>query len=310
METQSKTIGLIAAPFTPMYPDGRINLSAISGYAEHLERFGVKGVFIGGTTGEGIALSLQERMDLCERWVSVVGSGLRVIVHVGHNSLEASCRLATHAEQTGAHAIAGLPPFFFRPSGVAPLVEWSRIVAAAARELPFYYYHIPSMTGVGLSMVDFLSEAGKAIPTFVGIKFTHEDLPEFAACVQAAGGRFDMLFGRDELLLSALQVGARGAVGSTYNFAAPLYHRIIAEAEKNSGEAARLQAVAVQMIQAFLECGAHPLAAMKAHMQRCGVDCGPARLPLDNLTTGQAERLEVALVASGLYDWVPLSAAV
>ncbi len=308
METLSKTTGLIAAPFTPMHEDGRMNLSVIPGYAEHLERFGVKGVFIGGTTGEGIALSLQERMDLCERWVAVAGSGLRVIVHVGHNSLEASCRLATHAEQNRAHAIAGLPPFFFRPSGVAPLVEWSRIVAAAARELPFYYYHIPSMTGVGLSMVDFLSEAAKAIPTFVGIKFTHEDLPEFAACVQAAGGRFDMLFGRDELLLSALQVGARGAVGSTYNFAAPLYHRIIAMAVADPAQAGRLQAIAVQMIQAFLDCGANPLAAMKAHMKRWGVDCGPARLPLDNLSAAQAARLETALAASGLNDWVPVDA--
>ena len=310
MSIPSKTIGLIAAPFTPMHADGRINLAVITAYTDHLERSGVKGVFIGGTTGEGVALSLQERMDLCERWVAVAGDRLRVIVHVGHNSLEASCRLASHAEQTGAHAIAGLPPFFFRPSGVGPLVEWCRRVAAAAPDLPFYYYHIPSMTGVNVSMVDFLAEAAGRIPTLVGIKFTHEDIPEFGACVQAAGGRFDMLFGRDELLLSGYQVGARGAVGSTYNYAAPLYHRILAEAETDPAQAARLQAVAVKMIQAFLDCGAHPLAAMKAHMQRCGVDCGPARLPLDNLSPAQAERLETALVASGLYDWVPLGVAI
>jgi len=306
METISKTTGLVAAPFTPMHQDGRMNLSVIPAYAEHLERFGVKGVFIGGTTGEGIALSLQERMDLCERWVSVAGASLRVIVHVGHNSLEASCRLATHAEQAGAQAIAGLPPFFFRPSGLGPLVEWCRRVAAAASKLPYYYYHIPSMTGVQVNMVDFLAKASSQIPTLAGIKFTHEDIAEFAACVQAAGGRFDMLFGRDELLLSAVQVGARGAVGSTYNFAAPLYHRIMVESVADPAQARRLQAIAVQMIQAFLHCGANPMAAMKAHMKRWGVDCGPARLPLDNLNGAQTDRLETALAASGLYDWVPL----
>ena len=308
METLPKTNGLIAAPFTPMHEDGRMNLSVIPGYAEHLERFGVKGVFIGGTTGEGIALSLQERMDLCESWVAVAGTGLRVIVHVGHNSLEASRRLAAHAEQAGAQAIAGLPPFFFRPSGLGPLVEWCRQVATAAPGLPYYYYHIPSMTGVRANMVDFLAEAASQIPTLAGIKFTHEDIPEFAACVQAAGERFDLLFGRDELLLSALKVGARGAVGSTYNFAAPLYHRILAEAAADPAEASRLQAIAVQMIQAFLDCGANPLAAMKAHMKRLGVDCGPARLPLDNLSAAQTVRLEAALVASGLYDWAPVEA--
>jgi N-acetylneuraminate lyase len=285
-----------------------MNLSVIPGYAEHLVRFGVKGVFIGGTTGEGIALSLQERMDLCERWVSVADSGLRVIVHVGHNSLEASCQLATHAEQARAQAIAGLPPFFFRPSGLAPLVEWCRRVATAAPELPYYYYHIPSMTGVQVNMVDYLAEASSQIPTLAGIKFTHEDIGEFAACVQAGGGRFDLLFGRDELLLSALQVGARGAVGSTYNFAAPLYHRIMADAVADPARAGRLQAIAVQMIQAFLDCGANPLAAMKAHMRRWGVDCGPARLPLDNISAAQTARLQAALATSGLNDWVPVEA--
>jgi N-acetylneuraminate lyase len=306
MHSILKTTGLIAAPFTPMHEDGRMNLSVISGYAEHLGRFGIKGVFIGGTTGEGITLSLQERMDLCERWVSVAGSGLRVIAHVGHNSLEASCELAKHAARAGAQAIAGLAPFFYRPSSVLSLVEWCRRVAAAAPDLPFYYYHIPSMTGVSLSMLDFLAEANSRIPTLAGIKFTHEDIPEFAACVQAANGRFDMLFGRDELLLSGHQVGARGAVGSTYNFAAPLYNRILSEALADPAQAARLQAIAVQIIQIFLNCGANPLAAMKAHMRHLGVNCGPARLPLDNPTTTQNERLETALATSGLYDWAPL----
>ena len=223
-----KTAGLIAAPFTPMRADGAINLDAVEPYACWLEHNHVAGAFVCGTTGEGASLTIDERRQLAERWVTTAPPGIRVIVHVGHTSL-ADCRaLAAHAQSIGADSIACLAPFFFQPAGVEGLVTWCELVAAAAPALPFYYYHMPSMTGVSVKVSTFLRLASRRIPNLAGVKFTFEDLDDFRQGLEIEDGRFDMLFGRDELLLSALKLGARGAVGSTYNCAAPLYHALIA----------------------------------------------------------------------------------
>ncbi len=299
------TAGLIAAPFTPLRADGTLNLDAVEHYARWLQRNRVVGAFVCGTTGEGASLTIDERQQLAERWVAAAPPGLRVTVHVGHTSL-ADCRtLAAHAQSIGADSIACLAPFFFQPAGVEGLVTWCDQVAAAAPKLPFYYYHIPSLTGVSVKVSEFLRLASSRIPTLAGVKFTFEDLDDFRRCLEIEDGRFDMLFGRDELLLSALTLGTRGAVGSTYNFAAPLYHALVAAHQQgNDVRAGELQTLAVRMIDAFLECGAHPIAAFKWFMSRLAVDCGPVRLPLVNPVPEQTATLEKKLKASGVLQWI------
>jgi len=307
---KQKTKGLIAAPFTPMHADRTINFNAVDHYARWLHQSGVVGAFICGTTGEGTSLTLEERRQVAERWVAVAPAGLRVIVHVGGNCLVDSRALAAHAQSIGADSIACLSPFFFRPAGAEGLVDWCEQVAAAAPRLPFYYYHMPSMTGFSVKVCEFLRLAGKRIPNLAGVKFTFEDLDDFGRCLQLEDGRFDMLFGRDELLLTALKLGARGAVGSTYNYAAPVYQALIAAYDRGDhSKAAELQALAVRMINALLECGAQPIAAFKWLMSQVAVDCGPVRLPLNEPTREQIAVLETKLQASGIYSWLKRKSA-
>ena len=305
MSTLRKTEGLIAAPFTPMKADKTLNLDMIGTYARRLHASNVAGAFICGTTGEGMSVTLDERQKVAERWIASAPKGLRVIVHVGHASLVDSCALAKHAASAGADSIACMAPFFFKPSGVEGLVDWCEQIAASASNLPFYYYHMPSMTGFHVAVSDFLKIAAGRIPNLAGIKYTFEDLEDYERCLKFDNGRYDVLFGRDELLLSSLKLGARGAVGSTYNFATPLYHEIIALYKKGDCKRAEeLQATAVRMIAAFVNCGAHPIAAFKRFMTRIGVDCGPTRLPLPCPTDGQIAALDEALKASGALDWM------
>jgi N-acetylneuraminate lyase len=284
-----KTNGLIAAPFTPTCSDGSLNLEAIADYAQHLRRDGVVGAFICGTTGEGASLTIEERRQVAERWIAVAPAGLRVIVHVGHTCLTEARALAKHAQASGADSIACLAPFFFKTVGVEGLVNWCAEVANAAPQLPFYYYHMPSMTGVSVPVAEFLPAAAARIPTLAGIKYTFEDLEDFDRCLKFDGGRYDVLFGRDELLHSALKLGARGAVGSTYNFAGPLYRNLIAAFDRgDEATAVALQARAVEMIKICVNGGGHPIASFKRLMRRLGADCGPTRLPLTEPTDEQA----------------------
>ena len=89
-----KIVGLIDAPFTPFHPNGDVNLEPIEAYAAMLQKNGLKGVFINGSSGEGYMLTTEERMQLAEHWLSVVPAGFKVIVHVGSCCLRASRRLA------------------------------------------------------------------------------------------------------------------------------------------------------------------------------------------------------------------------
>jgi len=112
-------------------------------------------------------------------------------------------------------------------------------IASAAPGLPFYYYHIPILTGVGMDMIDFLKYAGGLIPNLAGIKYTSATIHEYQSCLELENGKFDVLFGFDELLLPALSIGAKGAIGSTYTFAAPEYLKTAAlyqQCEKQCGK--------------------------------------------------------------------------
>ena len=294
--------GLIAAPHTAMSADGSIRLEAIERQAELLSSGGVRGAFICGTTGEGVSLTVPERLKIAERWQAVTGEDFPVIVSVGHLCL-ADCEvLAAHAQKIGAYAIAAMAPCFFKPAKTEDLVLFCVEIAAAAPELPFYYYHIPAMSGVAIPMLDFLKEAAERIPTLAGVKFTYEDLMDFGRCVALEGGRFDMLFGRDEVLLSALALGARGAVGSTYNFAAPLYKSIMnAHEAGDMATAQKEQTRAMELVNVLEKFGVIP--AGKAVMRMIGVDCGPVRLPLRTLADDQYDELHADLEGIGFFTY-------
>ncbi len=296
--------GLVAAVFTPMDEGGEIAFERIAGYAALLAANGLAGVFVAGTTGEGMSLSIEERKRLAEAWVEAAPPPLRVIVHVGHTCLGECRALAAHAAECGARGIGALAPFFYRPAAVEDLVDWCAAIAAAAPRLPFYYYHMPAMSGVELPMVEFLSQAAARIPNLAGMKYTDEDLEEFCACRRLGDGRFDVLFGRDQMLLSAVRKGAGGAIGSTYNFAAPLYHAILrAHQEGDGARGEALQAEACAMIEACQAAGTAELPALKAAMNILGVPCGPVRPPLRNLTAEECDRLRAALYALGMEQW-------
>jgi N-acetylneuraminate lyase len=172
----------------------------------------------------------------------------------------------------------------------------------AAPKLPFYYYHLPAMSGAHFLMIDFLRAAAGKIPTLAGIKFTNENLMDYAQCLDFEGGLFDMLFGRDEILLAGLALGARGAVGSTYNYAAGVSHRILSAFGAGNLAQARLwQARSREIVDVMIRCGGQP--AGKAMMKLAGIDCGPCRRPLGLFTAPQYRKMVEQLKARGLLKW-------
>ena len=300
-----KLTGLIAAPYTPMHPDGSVHSGIIPDMVRHLQKEGVAGVFICGTTGEGASLTVDERMLLAEQWVADAGDSLAVIVHVGHNSIYEARKLAEHAQSIRAHGIAALAPSFFKPASIDSLVSYCAAVAEAAPALPFFYYHIPSMTGIALSMPEFLRAGGKHIPTLSGIKFSASDLMQFHRCATMESGRHTMFFGSDEMLLGALAMGAEAAVGSTYNYAAPNSAGMMEAFKKGDIETAqRLADHSVALVEVLLKYGV--IRAGKTIMAMRGIDCGEVRLPLTPLSARQKKSLYEDVRALAIFENVDL----
>lgn len=296
--------GLVPATFTPMHDDGSLNLAPVGPTVDRLAAQGVSALFTCGSTGESASLTTAERQATLEAFVTAAAGRLPVIAHVGHTSLADARALASHAQQVGAAAIAALPPFYVKPGSVQVLVDCMAEIASAAPDLPFYYYHIPGLTGVNLDMVDFLRQGSQRIPTLVGIKYSSPTLYELQACIAFDGGRFNILFGVDEMLLSGLAAGAHGAVGSTFNFAAPLYQQIMAAfAAGDLATAQRLQLLSAQMVLKVV--GSYrPLPGLKAILGFAGPSYGPARLPQVALSPAEIASLRADMAELGFLEWV------
>ena len=226
--------GLISAPFTPFDSNGDLNLSTIPAYYKLLKANNVTGAFICGSTGEGVSLTFQEKVEVMKAWASLTkeDKAFALIMFLGGTNVKECKELAIIAEREGVDAISFTSPYYFKPANVKQLAKCCQQIAAAAPNTAFYYYHIPVLTGGNYAMIDLLKEVDGLVPTFKGIKYTHEDFMDFLSCMNYKEGKYSMLWGRDENMLSSLALGSQGAVGSTYNYAAPLYHDLIAAFDK------------------------------------------------------------------------------
>lgn len=297
-----KINGLIAAPFTPMRADGSLKLSVIDQYAQLLVANGIKGAFIGGSTGEGVSLTTDEKVALLRAWGEIDQPSLLKIMLVGGTSLAECISLAREAQRNEFQAVAILAPFYFKPANAAVLADFCVQVGEAVPDLGVYFYHIPALTGVHLSMIQFLESLGDRLPNFLGIKYTHNDLMEYRQCVLFDNGKYDMLWGWDEILLAAMAMGAQAGVGSTFNYAAPLYHDLMAAFDAGNLELARqLQDASIAIVRLLGKYGG--IATGKAYMRAIGLDCGEFRLPVRNMTASQYDQFLTDLDAIGFYRY-------
>jgi N-acetylneuraminate lyase len=301
--------GLVAAVVTPMTEEGELRLEVIPRIVEQLSESDVVGIYITGSTGEGMSLTSDERRAVAEAYVRAASGRMRSVVQVGHNCTKVSASLAAHAEMIGADAVSATPPGYFKPNGETGLVESMRPIVEAASATPFYYYHIPQLSGVEIDPMRFTDLAMDRLSTYCGIKYSDGATMHNLPLLQKIAPHLEFLSGSDEGYLQALAQGYEGAVGSTYNYAAPIYNRVRDAFEAGELDEARMwQGRALEMIEIMLAtCGR---ASLKAMMTMVGIDCGPVRRPLEPATEEQLGELRRRLEEIGWFDWVGREAAV
>lgn len=296
-----KVKNLIAATYAPMHQDGSLNTNIIGEYSRFLIRNKVSGVFMNGSTGDFVSLSTEERKEITTAWSKNKSTDLYLIDHVGDSSLKVAKDLATHAADK-VDAIAVLAPFYFKLNSIEKLVHYCKEIAACAPNLPFYYYHIPVLSGANLNMLDFLKVASKEIPNLEGIKFTNNNLIDYLHCKNFEDGKYNILFGFDEIFISSLPLGADGWVGSTYNHLAPVYYKIKSLFEEGKmSEAAVLQTKAIRFVEILDSHGGFNGVA-KGFMKTLGIDCGPSRFPHKTLSDEVYIEIRAELESIGLLE--------
>lgn len=230
-------------------------------------------------------------------WVDCCKGQLFLIVHVGALSLTDSRELAAYAQEIGVDATSIVPPNFFRPGSVDALIDSLNAVLCEAPDLPFYYYHT-GMSGVTFDMEQFLLQADGRIPNLAGIKFNFPDLYMFQRCMRACGGKYDITWGIDEWFAGALACGAQSAIGSTYNYAAPLYYGIWdAYKRADFGRVAEGMDKVCRIVDILVQYGG--VAGGKALMACHELDMGDVRLPLTSLTPDEKAACVARLEAIG-----------
>ncbi|XP_069170185.1 N-acetylneuraminate lyase [Procambarus clarkii] len=297
--------GMMAPAPTPFNKDGSLNLEMIPAYAKHLHSCGVKGVWVNGTIGEGMSMTVVERKAVAEAWARCRAEVSTMIVQCGAGCLKDTQDLARHAEDLGAEGVAVFPCLFDKPATTDELVEYMVEVAKACPNTPLFYYHFPTKTGVNLSMSEFLAKGVERVPTLAGIKFTDLDVSgEGRKCLEVAGSALTIFSGFDQTLQEALSVGFTSAVNGGFNFIPHLSSQVFAFMEAgNITEARKIQ----ELISSYFDTmlgklrPAYLVACLKtATTLLTGLDMGPVRLPARPFTDGMTLTLRSDLENLGL----------
>lgn len=220
MNKLEKYCGVIPAFYACYDEAGKVSIERTKKLARHLVAKGVKGLYVGGSSGECIYLEKEERMRMLEAVMEEVKGECTVIAHVACNNTEESCELAAHAEKLGVDAIASIPPIYFRLPDHAIAQYWNDI-SAAAPNTDFIIYNIPQLAGVALS-VNLFKEMRRN-PRVIGVKNSSMPTQDIQGFV-AAGGEDCVVFnGPDEQFVAGRAIGAKGGIGGTYGVMPELF---------------------------------------------------------------------------------------
>lgn len=271
--------GIFTALLTPFDQDGAINFSALEQLIENNLKKGVRGFYVTGSTAEVFLLSEEERRGLMRATAEIVKGRCTLIAHVGSVSTDLSVSLAKDAERLGYDAISAVAPFYYKFSFKEIKDHYFKIVEG--NSLPMIVYNFPGFSGVQLSVAE-ISEFLKD-ERFLGVKHTSSDY--FALRQFKTAFPEKMIYnGYDETFLAGLSMGADGAIGSTFNFMAEKFVRLMKLFEEQKmGEAMALQAEIDRIIAALCKCGV--MQGEKAILKAQGIDFGEARAPFGRLST-------------------------
>lgn len=283
MRDITKYQGVIPAFYACYDEKGDISPEGVEALTRFLIQKGVKGVYVGGSSGECIYQGVAERKLVLEHVMKAAEGRLTVIAHVACNNTADSMELAAHAERLGVDAIAAIPPIYFHLPEYAIAQYWNDI-SSAAPNTDFVIYNIPQLAGVALTMPLFHEMLKN--PRVVAVKNSSMPVQDIQMFKMDGGEGFVVFNGPDEQLVSGLAMGADGGIGGTYAVMPELYLKIFDLVKSGDIPAAcEIQYAADAIIYKMCACKGNLYAVMKEILKiREGLDLGSVRKPMPGLT--------------------------
>ena len=304
----AKYKGIFPAFYACYDNDGNISTQATKDFVEYLIGKGVAGLYVGGSSGECIYLSVEERKQTLEAVMEVAKGRIAIIAHVACNNTKDSQKLARHAESLGVDAIAAIPPIYFRLSERAIAKYWNDI-SAAAPNTDFVIYNIPQLAGVALTLSLF-DEMLKN-PRVIGVKNSSmpiQDIQMFKRQATINNKEVVVFNGPDEQFVGGRIIGADGGIGGTYGVMPELFVKLNSLIESGDFEnAGKLQDDIDGVIYTMCSANGNMYAVAKAALKKLsGIDLGGVREPLLNLADGDESVVEktVSLVEAAVEKWI------
>lgn len=304
----AKYKGIFPAFYACYDNDGNISTQATKDFVEYLIGKGVAGLYVGGSSGECIYLSVEERKQTLEAVMEVAKGRIAIIAHVACNNTKDSQELARHAESLGVDAIAAIPPIYFRLPERAIAKYWNDI-SAAAPNTDFVIYNIPQLAGVALTLSLF-DEMLKN-PRVIGVKNSSmpiQDIQMFKRQAAINNKEVVVFNGPDEQFVGGRIIGADGGIGGTYGVMPELFVKLNSLIESGDFEnAGKLQDDIDEVIYTMCSANGNMYAVAKAALKKLsGIDLGGVREPLLNLADGDESVVEktVSLVEAAVGKWI------
>lgn len=288
--SNEKYRGIIPAFYACYDDNGEISGERTEALTAHLIKKGVKGLYVGGSSGECIYQSVADRKKILEHVMKAAKGKLTVIAHVACNNTADSMELAAHAESLGVDAIAAIPPIYFHLPEYAIAQYWNDI-SCAAPNTDFVIYNIPQLAGVALTMPLFREM--KKNPRVAAVKNSSMPVQDIQMFKMEGGEDFIVFNGPDEQLVSGLAMGADGGIGGTYAVMPELYLKIMELVKEGRlKEAQNIQYEADAIIYAMCRCHGNLYAVMKEILRiREGLDIGGVRKPMPELIPEDMEQV-------------------
>ncbi|MCI9020441.1 MAG: N-acetylneuraminate lyase, partial [Eubacterium sp.] len=283
--------GIIPAFYACYDEKGEVDGERVQALTGYMVKKGVKGVYVGGSSGECIYQTVADRKLTLERVMEAAEGKLTVIAHVACNNTKESQELAAHAQSLGVDAIAAIPPIYFHLPEYAIAQYWNDI-SDAAPDTDFVIYNIPQLAGVALTMPLFREM--KKNPRVAAVKNSSMPVQDIQMFKAEGGEGFVVFNGPDEQLVSGLAMGADGGIGGTYGVMPELYLKIEELVKAgNLEQARRVQYACNEVIYGMCACHGNLYGVIKEILKiREGLDIGGVRKPLASLVPEDMEQVK------------------
>lgn len=281
---------------TPFYENGEVNYDEFGRLIEFQIENGTDAIIVCGTTGEAATMSEKEHMDVVKYCIDKVAKRVPVIAGTGSNCTQTAIELSKIAEEYGADGILSVTPYYNKATQNGLIAHFTAI--AEAIDIPVILYNVPGRTGTNIQP-ETAVKLCRDVKNIVGIKDATGNLAQTAKMMQLADGCIDLYSGEDGLVVPIMSLGGIGVISVLSNVAPKQTHDMCMKALEGDYAAARkIQLEALPLVDALF-CEVNPI-PVKAALKMIGIEAGPLRLPLTEISDEHRAGLKKAMADFGL----------